>query len=105
MASTELEKEPDMPSIDMTLPEEEFLDKVVETIGPLEKTDRKILKKDSFIKVFKYMGDYNKLKTRDLKKKAQEKRCEVFGEEAKVYLEAIKAGITDEEKAFEGSSR
>jgi len=70
MASTELEKEPDMPSIDMTLPEEEFLDKVVEAIGPLEKTDRKTLKKDSFIKVFKYMGDYNKLKTRDLKKKA-----------------------------------
>ena len=105
MASSEMDKEPEITPVDMSLPEEEFLDKVVEAIGPLQKTEKKTLQKDSFIKVFKYMGDFNKIKTRELKKNAQEKRCEVFSGDSKVYLEALKAGIQEEEKAFEGSSR
>lgn len=104
MASSEESKTPELPSIDADLPEPEFLEKIVEAIGTLKKTAKKTLEKESFIKVFKYMGDFNKLKTRDLKQAAQAKRCESF-EDAKIYMEALKAGVAEEEKAFEGSSR
>ena len=58
----------------------------MKAIGPLKKTAKKTLEKESFIKVFKYMGDFAKLKNRDMKQVAQAKRCEVF-EEPKKYLE------------------
>lgn len=105
MASSDADKEVEIAPVDMNLPEEEFLDKVVEAVGTLQKTEKKTLQKDSFIKVFKYMGDFNKIKTRELKKTAQQKRCDAFNEDSKVYLEALKAGIQEEEKAFEASSR
>jgi len=68
MANAEENKQPELTQISTDLPEAEFLEKAIEAIGPLKKTSRKTLEKDSFIKVFKYMGDYNKMKTRDLKK-------------------------------------
>ena len=105
MASQEEAKQPELPQISIELPEDQFLDKALEAIGPLKKTPRKTLEKESFIKVFKYMGDFNKRKTRELKKNAQAKRCEAFNTDAKVYMEALKAGVQEEEKAFEGSSR
>lgn len=105
MASQEEAKQPELPQISIELPEDQFLDKALEAIGPLKKTPRKTLEKESFIKVFKYMGDFNKMKTRELKKNAQAKRCEAFNTDAKVYMEALKAGVQEEEKAFEGSSR
>jgi hypothetical protein len=54
--------------------EEEFLEKAIEAIGPVVKTSRKTLEKDSFIKIFKYTGDFAKLKNKEIKKNAQKKR-------------------------------
>ena len=70
MASNEDTKSPELEAIDMGLPEAEFLNKAKDLIGELKKTERKTLEKETFIKVFKYMGDFNKLKTRELKAKA-----------------------------------
>jgi hypothetical protein len=50
--------------------EEEFIAKAIEKIGPVQKTKNKTLSKDSFIKIFKYTGDFAKLKSRDIKSKA-----------------------------------
>ena len=50
--------------------EEEFLEKAIAAIGPVKKTNRKTLDKDSFIKVFKYTGDFAKLKNKEMKKNA-----------------------------------
>jgi hypothetical protein len=83
MANQEENKQPELPVISTDLPEEEFLEKAIEAIGTLKKTSSKTLVKESFIKVFKYMGDYNKMKTRDLKKTSQGKRCEAFSGEPK----------------------
>lgn len=47
--------------------EEEYLEKAVEKIMPVQKTPNKTLAKDSFIKIFKYTGDYAKIKSRELK--------------------------------------
>ena len=105
MASTEDTKEPELPQISLELSEDEFLKKAGEAIGALKKTPRKTLEKESFIKVFKYMGDFNKMKTRELKKKAQDKRCDVFESDSKMYMQALRAGVQEEEKAFESSSR
>merc|ERR1711957_1150533 len=105
MANTDEAKTPELPNIPLDIPEEEFLVKAEEAIGALKKTSRKTLEKESFIKVFKYMGDFNKMKTRELKKTSQSKRCESFEKDAKLYMEALKAGVQEEEKAFEGSSR
>jgi hypothetical protein len=66
------------------------LNKAVEKIGQIQKTKNKTLSKESFIKIFKYTGDYAKLKSRDIKAKAQEKRCQDFGKDHKKYLEALK---------------
>jgi hypothetical protein len=76
MATSDDVKKADLPNIDMNLSEEAFLDKAIEAIGPLKKTARKTLEKDTFIKVFKYMGDFAKHKNRDMKKLAQAKRVE-----------------------------
>lgn len=54
--------------IDMlNLSEPEFLDMVVEKIGSIKKNENKTLHKDSFIKIFKYTGDFAKLKSKGLK--------------------------------------
>lgn len=54
--------------IDMlNLSEPEFLDLVVEKIGSIKKNENKTLHKDSFIKIFKYTGDFAKLKSKGLK--------------------------------------
>lgn len=61
----------EMPQIDgKGLTEEQYLERAVEAIGPLKKTARKTLEKDSFIKVFKYTGEFAKMKCADLKAKA-----------------------------------
>jgi hypothetical protein len=84
--------------------EEEYLKLAVEKIGTVQKTPQKTLTKESFIKIFKYTGDFAKLKSRDAKAKAQESRCKEFGGDPKKYLEALKATIAEEEKAYERSS-
>jgi len=56
--------------IDTSLPDEEYLAKAVELVGTIQKNENKTFKKDSFIKIFKYSGDYAKGKQVDLKKKA-----------------------------------
>lgn len=94
----------DLPNIPTDIPEEEFLEKALEAIGDIKKTDKKTLNKESFIKVFKYTGDFAKLKNRDLKVKAQQKRCEFFEKDSQAYLKALKENISDEEKAYEASS-
>lgn len=44
--------------------EDEYLEKALAAIGTIEKTGpNKSLSKDSFIKVFKYTGDFAKLKS------------------------------------------
>lgn len=50
--------------------EEEFVKIAVEKILPIQKTPNKTLSKETFIKIFKYTGDYAKIKSRDLKIKA-----------------------------------
>ena len=85
--------------------EEEFVNKAVEKIGEIKKTPQKTLDKDSFIKIFKYTGDFAKLRSRELKKKAQQDRMEAFGKDHKKYLELLKKTITDEEGAYEASSQ
>lgn len=84
--------------------EEEFLNRAVEKIGSIQKTARKTLTKESFIKIFKYTGDFAKLKSRESKARAQETRCREFGKDPKKYLDALKATVAEEEKAYEKSS-
>ena len=69
--------------------EEEFLTQAIANIGPIVKTQKKTLSKDTFIKIFKYTGDFAKLRSKELKKTAQTKRVEQFGKDAKKYLEAL----------------
>ncbi len=85
--------------------EEEYLTKAIELIGTVQKTKNKTLSKESFIKIFKYTGDYAKLKSKELKQKAQENRCQEFGKDSRKYLEALKATVAEEEKAYEKSSQ
>jgi hypothetical protein len=85
--------------------EDQFLEKAVELIGPIVKTKNKTLSKDSFIKIFKYTGDFAKLKSKDLKAAAQENRCAHFNKDAKKYLDALKQTVSDEESAYEKSSQ
>lgn len=47
--------------------EEEFLNQVVEKIGTVQKSKNKTLAKDTFIKIFKYTGDFAKLRSKDIK--------------------------------------
>lgn len=63
--------------------EEEFLEKAIEAIGTVKKTNRKTLEKDSFIKIFKYTGDFAKLKNKEMKKNAQTKRLSFFKADSK----------------------
>jgi hypothetical protein len=58
----------DLPAIStIGISEEEFVEKAIAAIGPLKKTEKKTLDKESFIKVFKYMGDFAKLKNKEMK--------------------------------------
>jgi len=60
--------------------------------------------KDTFIKIFKYAGDYAKLRSKEIKKAAQKERCTFFGTDHKKYLEALQKTVQEEEKAYEASS-
>jgi hypothetical protein len=51
-----------------TITEDEFLDKAVERIGPIQKTKNKTLTKESFVKIFKFTGEFAKLRSKDIKK-------------------------------------
>ena len=76
--------------IDITnMTEEEFLEKCVDAIGEVKKNENKTLAKDTFIRIFKYTGDFAKLRSKGIKAKAQEARAEHFGEDHKKYLEAL----------------
>ena len=85
--------------------EEEFMKLAVEKILPVQKSANKTLTKESFIKIFKYTGDYAKIKSRDVKAKAQERRAAEFGKDPKKYLEALKSTVQEEEQAYEKSSQ
>ena len=70
-AQPEDSKTTDMPNIDTTdLDEEGFLKAACEAIGAIVKTPMKTLDKDSFIKVFKYTGEFAKFKNSELKRVA-----------------------------------
>lgn len=84
--------------------EEEYLKLAVEKILPIQKTPNKTLSKETFVKIFKYTGDFAKIKSRDIKVKAQERRAAEFGKDPKKYLEALKSTVQDEEQAYEKSS-
>lgn len=47
--------------------EDEFVKKVVENIGEIKKNENKTLHKDTFIKIFKYTGDFAKLRSKGIK--------------------------------------
>ena len=49
--------------------------------------------KDTFIKIFKYAGDYAKLRSKEIKAAAQEQRCCHFGADHKKYLEALQKTV------------
>lgn len=50
--------------------EEEFLEKAIESIGEVKKNENKTLQKDTFIRIFKYTGDFAKLRSKGIKAKA-----------------------------------
>jgi hypothetical protein len=91
--------------INSGITEEEFVEKAIELIGEVKKTENKTLSKDSFIRIFKYTGDFAKLRSKDIKQKAQESRCEHFGVDNKLYLDALQKTVQEEEKAYEASSQ
>lgn len=49
-------------------------------------------------------GEFAKLRSRDVKKQGQMKRCAEFEKDSKKYLTLIKDVIAEEEKAYEASS-
>lgn len=58
-----------MEGIDIdTITEEEFLEKAIAKIGPINKTPKKTLAKDSFIKIFRFTGEFAKIKAKEVKK-------------------------------------
>jgi hypothetical protein len=59
------------------------------------------LTKECFIKIFKYSGDFAKLRGRELKSKAQEERMTHFGSDHKKYLATLQKTVGEEEKAYE----
>mgnify|MGYP001447178484 CR=1 FL=1 len=82
-----------------------FLEKCIEHIGEVKKNDNKTLHKDTFIRIFKYTGDFAKLRSKGIKAAAQEERCQFFGDDHKKYLEALQKTVSEEEKAYEASSQ
>ena len=69
--------------------EEEFVEKAIELIGDIKKNENKTLQKDTFIRIFKYTGDFAKLRSKGIKMKAQEERSTHFNTDHKLYLEAL----------------
>jgi len=91
--------------IDLTsCTEEEFIEKALKAVGEVKKTENKTLTKDSFIKIFKYTGDFAKLRSKGMKAKAQEERIAHFGSDHQEYLKALQNTVQQEEKAYEASS-
>jgi len=84
--------------------EQDYVKKVVAAIGEVKKTQNKLLHKDTFIRIFKYTGDFAKLRSRDIKEKAQDARCKYFDNDHKKYLEELMKTVAEEEKAYEQSS-
>jgi hypothetical protein len=69
--ATPEDQKPAVENIDLEgITEEEFLNKAVEKIGTVQKTPQKTLTKECFIKIFKYTGDFAKLKSKETKAKA-----------------------------------
>jgi hypothetical protein len=70
------DQKPLVENIDLdNITEEEFVKLAVEKITPIQKTPNKTLSKESFIKIFKYTGDFAKIKSKEMKQKAQERRA------------------------------
>lgn len=92
--------------VDITsMTEDEFIAKVPELVGEIKKNENKTLHKDSFIRVFKYTGDFAKLRSKDVKAKSQEIRSEHFDVDHKKYLEALQKTVAEEEKVYESASQ
>jgi len=85
--------------------EAEFLEKAAAQIMPVKKTEGKTLAKDSFIKIFKFTGDFAKIKSKEVKKVAQEKRMASFQKDNKRYLEDLKETVKEEEQVYEKASQ
>lgn len=103
---TMVRKAETVPEIDLAnITEEEFLQKAAEIIEPVKKTERKTLAKETFLKVFRYAGDFAKMKNRDHKKEAQEKRSEHFNRDHKKYIESLFEAVKGEEKIYEEASQ
>lgn len=76
-----------------SMSEEAFVEKAIELIGEVKKNENKTLHKDTFIKIFKYTGDFAKLRSKDIKQKAQEERAVHFNADHKLYLEALQKTV------------
>merc|ERR1711912_85205 len=76
--------------------QEEFLEKAVTFIGEVKKNDDKTLTKDSFIKIFKYTGDYAKLRSKGTKTKAQLERVKFFDVDHQAYLKELQRTVQEE---------
>jgi hypothetical protein len=87
------------------LTEDQFLERAVAAIGEIKKNDNKTLNKDSFIRIFKYTGDFAKMRSAALKMEAQLERIKFFNEDHKGYLDALQKTVAAEEKAYEASSQ
>jgi len=93
-------------NIDSTgLSEEDYINKVALAIGEIKKNDNKTLTKDTFIRIFKYTGDFAKMRSQALKLEAQVERIKWFNTNHHMYLEALTKTIQEEEKAYEASSQ
>lgn len=60
-----------------------------ENVGEVKKNDNKTLHKDTFIQIFKYTGDFAKLRAKNIKQQHQEERIKHFNEDHKKYLEVL----------------
>ena len=74
------------------------------TIHDKRVEETEVVRDDQPLKIFKYTGDFAKIKSRDIKAKAQEKRAAEFGKDPKKYLDALKQTVAEEELAYEKSS-
>lgn len=54
-------------NIDTNLKEDEFLEETVKAIGEIKKTPKKLLEKETFVRVFKYVGDFAKYRSKSHK--------------------------------------
>ena len=95
-----------MENIDLAkLSEEEFLNVAIERIGEVEKTKNKTIARDSFVKIFRFTGEFAKFKCKELKKTGQEKRLTQFEADPKKYLQILKEVMEEEEKCYEKSTQ